>query len=87
MDESKDNGKGSVWEKRLSMIIITVLIGYIASIAGSMNVELGIINTKLTAMIKMVEKHDKQLIKHAEDLRNQDNRLTRLESQMKLPKL
>ncbi len=85
MEENKD--KGNVWEKRLSMLIITGLIGYIASIAGNMNVELGIINTKLTEMIKMVEKHDKQLIKHAEDLREQDNRLTRLESQMKLPKI
>lgn len=83
----ENNDKGNVWEKRLSMLIITGLIGYIASIAGNMNVELGIINTKLTEMIKMVEKHDKQLIKHAEDLREQDNRLTRLESQMKLPKI
>lgn len=87
MEENKDNDKGNVWEKRLSMLIITGLIGYIASIAGNMNVELGIINTKLSEMIKMVEKHDKQLIKHAEDLRDQDNRLTRLESQMKLPKI
>lgn len=73
----------SVWEKRLTLIVMTLLIGYIATVAGDMKSQLSVIETKLGSMVKTIERHDLQLLRHAEDLRNQDNRLTRVEATLK----
>jgi hypothetical protein len=70
----------SVWEKRLTLLIITALIGYIATIAGDMKAQLVIIETRLTNTVQTIEKHGQKLLQHDADLRNQDNRLTRVEA-------
>lgn len=69
----------SVWEKRLTLIVITALVGYIATVASGVKSQLDVIDSGLRNAIKIIEKHDGILSDHTKDLRVQDTRLTRVE--------
>ena len=73
----------TVWEKRLTLIVMTLLIGYIANVAGDMRSRLEVIETNLNNTGAIIEKHDGMLMRHEQDLRRQDNRITRVESQIR----
>lgn len=69
-----------IWEKRLFIVVVAGMIGYIATIAGDVKSQIGIIQNNLYNITKIIEKYEIQLTEHSKDLRNQDNRIARIES-------
>jgi len=86
-NEKQQNDTLSKLEKRLTLFIITFLVGFIATVLVNVQTELGIVSARMSAILDMMDKHDQQLMKHADDLRKQDNRLTRMEAHIQLPKI
>ena len=69
-----------VWEKRLTLWIITGLVGYIAIIAVDMKTQLSVIQADFNNSLKTLETHASTLKEHDSRLNNHDRRLIKIET-------
>lgn len=71
-----------VWEKRLTLIVITLLIGYIANIAGDIAGRVKVMEAGMVQIVKVLDKQEVTLKDHQDQLYNHDRRLTTVETKL-----
>ena len=87
MSENNDNNATvKEWEKRISIWLITALVGFIALTAVEMKTQLGIIQANFDNSLKTQEKHGKILDKHDFELKDHEGRLIQIETARKIDK-
>ncbi|MES0340695.1 MAG: hypothetical protein ABUK08_00105 [Candidatus Humimicrobiaceae bacterium] len=87
MSENNDNNAiVKEWEKRLSIWIITALVGFIATIAVQMKTQLEVIQANFDNSLNTQEKHGKILDKHDFELKDHEGRLIQIETARKIDK-
>jgi hypothetical protein len=69
-----------VWEKRLTLWIITGLVGFIAVMAVDMRTQLSVIQANFNNALKTIEVHATVLKEHDNMLNNHDRRLIKIET-------
>lgn len=69
----------SVWEKRVTMLLIVAAVGLVANAASGIRADVKVMASNLGNMSRLVEKHDRKLEDHEKDIRRLDVRLTKTE--------
>lgn len=80
MVKKNDDSKAIRWEKRMTLLILTALVGYIAMIVGSMDTKISVVGKVVENLENMAKIQHSQIEKQNEIIRDLNGRVIILET-------
>jgi len=72
----------SVYYQKVMVLIMTILIGYIATVAGGVKTDIEVLKNNSEHMVKTINTLEATTTQHTKDLHAQDTRLVRVEAKI-----